>query len=140
MYAVAATPLLPVLCPCGPAARFGKLACDSAIKRRVHGLLLLLERQGRKLEGVQNITKIQLGNARYGFVVVSCFPARRSLLPLARQRGGGTGVTSPVPKRVSPVTTFTTIAVMLSMPPLLLASAIIALTIRSGFARERRSC
>src|SRR5512138_3045691 len=48
----------------------------------------------------------------------------------------GTGVTSPVANRVSAVMTFTTIAVMLSIPPLLFASAIMALTILSGVALD----
>ena len=113
-----------------PASRFSQLARDRAIECGVLGLTLLFQRKRRELDRVQDVAEVKLGYFRDGFVRAGLRPIRHPVRPC------GMGVTSPVMKRVSAVITFTTIAVMLSIPPLLFASAIIAFTIRSGVARD----
>src|SRR4051812_4005340 len=67
-------------------------------------------------------------------------PRRRSRRRQPLPRGGGTGVTSRSVLPASSARTRTTTAVMLSFPPLTLASWISASTILSGLARDISSC
>ncbi len=59
--------MLPILCLTAgfPAPCLSKFSRDSPVKRCIRRSLLRLQPKRGKLEGIQNITQIQLGQAGY---------------------------------------------------------------------------
>src|SRR5690348_9381047 len=89
-----------------------ELACNASIERRIVSASFLLETQCRPLERVQNVSEVQLGDARDRLV---------------RHCGRccvGMGVVGVSDRKPSTSAISTTIAVMLSSPPRPFASEI----------------
>ena len=112
-----------------PAARVGQLSRDAPIERGVGHFVFLFEAEGCPLQRVKNVAEVKLALRR-----------RRTRCRQPCVRAGGIGVTSRSVLVDSAANTRTTTAVMLSFPPFMLASWIRASTIRSGLARDNRSC
>lgn len=69
-----------------------QLARDPAVERRVVALALLLERQRRDLEGVQDVAEVQFGERANGLCVVG--QTQSPIAGISPVLRSGVGVTS----------------------------------------------